>query len=62
MQAAPVSVRFFRLNALEDLGELDLSGIHWVIVVENPDRCGPMRPEWVQSILSMRMFRDSVFL
>ena len=33
LQAAPASVRFLSVEPLlEDLGELDLTGIHWVIV------------------------------
>src|SRR5258707_473200 len=33
LQASPATVRFLSIEPLlEDLGELDLSGIHWVIV------------------------------
>jgi len=37
---------------LEDLGEIDLSGIHWVIVGgESGHRARPMKREWVLNIL-----------
>nr|WP_237251656.1 DUF5131 family protein [Thioalkalivibrio nitratireducens] len=36
---------------LEDLGTLDLTGIHWVIVGgESGPRARPMRPEWVDNV------------
>ena len=36
---------------LEDLGELDLSGIDWVIVGgESGNKARPMHPEWVKNI------------
>ncbi|MCR9095063.1 MAG: phage Gp37/Gp68 family protein [bacterium] len=38
---------------LEELGELDLAGIHWVIVGgESGPRARPMKPEWVDSVRS----------
>jgi len=45
-------VRFLCMEPLlEDLGDLDLAGIHWVIVGgESGPRARPMRPAWVQSI------------
>lgn len=48
--AAPV--RFLSIEPLlEDLGSLDLSGMHWVIVGgESGHGARPMKAEWVQSI------------
>lgn len=45
-------IRFLSVEPLlEDLGALDLTGIHWVIVGgESGPRARPMRPEWVDSV------------
>ncbi len=45
-------VRFLSIEPLlEDLGKLDLSGIHWVIVGgESGPKARLMRPEWVMNI------------
>ena len=47
-----VSVRFLSVEPLlEDIGELDLSGIHWVIVGgESGPKARPMKEEWALSI------------
>lgn len=52
LKAAPAAVRFLSIEPLlEDLGELDLSGIHWVIVGgESGFGARPMKREWVISI------------
>jgi len=52
LQHAPVAMRFLSVEPLlEDLGEIDLRGIHWVIVGGESGRgARPMRPEWVNSI------------
>lgn len=52
LAAAPAAVRFLSVEPLlEDLGNLDLRGIHWVIVGgESGPRARPMRKEWVRSI------------
>jgi len=52
LRAAPAVVRFLSIEPLlEDLGELDLSGIHWVIVGgESGPGARPMKKEWVLSI------------
>jgi protein gp37 len=52
LKAAPVEVRFLSIEPLlEDLGELELSGIAWVIVGgESGPGARPMRKEWVLSI------------
>lgn len=45
-------VRFLSVEPLlEDLGSVDLNGIHWVIVGgESGSKARPMKPEWVKSI------------
>lgn len=52
LRSTPASVRFLSIEPLlEDLGVLDLSGIHWVIVGgESGYGARPMREEWVLSI------------
>ena len=46
------SVRFLSVEPLlEDLGELNLGGIHWLIVGgESGPKARPMNPEWVEPI------------
>ena len=53
LRAAKACARFLSIEPLlEDLGEIDLSGIHWVIVGgESGPGARPMREEWVQPIL-----------
>jgi protein gp37 len=52
LQQAPAAVRFLSIEPLlEDLGEVDLEGIHWVIVGgESGAGARPMQKEWVLSI------------
>jgi len=52
LRSAPAAVRFLSIEPLlEDLGEIDLRGIHWVIVGgESGMRARPMAKEWVISI------------
>lgn len=52
LRAAPVEVRFPSIEPLlEDLGTLNLAGIHWVIVGgESGAGWRPMQPAWVTSI------------
>ena len=52
LQAAPAHVRFLSVEpVLENLGELNLTGIHWVIVGgESGAGARPMPAEWVRSI------------
>lgn len=52
LRAAPAAVRFLSLEPLiEDLGALDLDGIHWVIAGgESGSRARPMHANWVRSI------------
>ncbi|MBN8611419.1 MAG: phage Gp37/Gp68 family protein [Deltaproteobacteria bacterium] len=52
LRGTPAAIRFLSIEPLlEDVGEVDLSGIHWVIVGgESGPRARPMKPEWVRSI------------
>jgi protein gp37 len=52
LRQAPAEVRFLSIEPLlEDLGEVDLSGISWVIVGgESGPGARPMKKEWVISI------------
>ena len=52
LRNAPARVRFLSIEPLlEDLGEIDLSGITWVIVGgESGPGARPMKKEWVVSI------------
>lgn len=53
LRHAPGYIRFLSVEPLlEDLGELDLPGIHWVIVGgESGHGARPMKREWVTNIL-----------
>ena len=52
LRETPAALRFLSLEPLlEDLGELDLAGIGWVIVGgESGPGARPMHPDWVRSI------------
>src|SRR5262245_8210151 len=52
LRAAPACVRFLSVEPLlEDLGEVNLEGIEWVIVGgESGPGARPMREEWVLSL------------
>src|SRR5207247_1783313 len=52
LRAAPARVRFLSIEPLlEDLGEINLQGIHWVIVGgESGPGARPLEKEWVISI------------
>ncbi len=52
LRAAPARVRFLSVEPLlEDLGQINLEGIHWVIVGgESGVRARPLNPDWVRSI------------
>lgn len=57
------SIRFLSVEPLlEDVGQLDLSGIHWVIVGgESGPKARPMKPEWVESIKEQCEQRGAAF-
>ena len=52
LREVPAAIRFLSIEPLlEDLGSVDLTGIHWVIVGgESGPGARPMKAEWVQSI------------
>lgn len=52
LREAPAAVRFLSIEPLlEDLGKLDLTGIHWVIVGgESGAGARPLDPAWVRDI------------
>ena len=52
LRSISAHIRFLSVEPLlEDLGALDLNGIHWVIVGgESGSKARPMRPEWARSI------------
>lgn len=52
LRRVPAAIRFLSVEPLlEDLGGIDLNGIHWVIVGgESGPKARPMRQEWVLSI------------
>jgi protein gp37 len=52
LKSAMASVRFLSVEPLlEDLGSLDLTGIHWMIVGgESGHGARPLHPEWVRSL------------
>lgn len=52
LRSAPASTRFLSIEPLiEDVGSIDLSDIHWVIVGgESGPHARPMRQEWVDSL------------
>jgi protein gp37 len=54
LRSTPAAVRFLSVEPLlEDLGQLDLREINWVIVGgESGPGARPMRTEWVESILA----------
>lgn len=53
LRRTPAYIRFLSIEPLlEDLGRIDFSGIHWVIVGgESGPGSRPMKPEWVLNIL-----------
>jgi protein gp37 len=61
LQKTPIAVRFLSIEPLlEDLGEIDLNGISWVIVGgESGPGARPMLPAWVRSI-QKQCSRDGV--
>lgn len=56
-------IRFLSVEPLlEDLGKVDLSGIHWVIVGgESGPKARPMKPEWVARIKEQCLNADVAF-
>ena len=52
LRRVPAKIRFLSIEPLlEDMGLLDLRGIHWVIVGgESGSQARPMKPDWVKNI------------
>lgn len=52
LRKVPAAVRFLSIEPLlEDLGPIDLTGIHWVIAgAESGRRARPMEEDWVRSV------------
>ena len=63
LQRSPATVRFLSIEPLlEDLGKLDLNGIHWVIVGgESGPGARPMNPAWVKAIKQQCDAQRSLF-
>lgn len=63
LRQVPARVRFLSVEPLlEDLGEMDLTGIHWVIVGgESGPKARPMQPDWVLSIQEQCEAQDAAF-
>ena len=52
LRKVPATIRFLSVEPLlSDVGELDLSGIHWVIVGgESGPKARPMKTEWAEAV------------
>ena len=63
LRQTPAEVRFLSIEPLlEDLGEVDLAGIHWVIVGgESGPGARPLKEEWVISIRDQCRFAGVPF-
>ena len=63
LQQVRAAVRFLSVEPLlEDLGPLDLAGIHWVIVGgESGPRARPMQPDWADGVRRLALARGAAF-
>ncbi len=63
LRAVSARIRFLSVEPLlEDVGELDLTGIHWVIVGgESGPKARPMKPEWAESVRLQCAEQDVAF-
>ena len=63
LRQAPAKIRILSVEPLlEDLGRIDLTGIHWVIVGgESGAKARPLDPEWVRSIRDQCLVSDVPF-
>ena len=52
LRQVPARIRFLSVEPLiEDVGQLDLTDIHWVIVGgESGPKARPMKPQWLESV------------
>lgn len=63
LRSLPSAIRFLSCEPLiEDLGELDLDKIDWIIVGgESGVKARPMQPEWVRSIMNQANDQEVAF-
>ena len=63
LREVPSAVRFLSIEPLlEDVGDLNLRGIHWVIVGgESGPRARPMRAEWADNVRRQCLDADVAF-
>lgn len=63
LRTVPARIRFLSVEPLlEDVGELDLRDIHWVIVGgESGPKARPMKPEWADSVRLQCAEQDVAF-
>ncbi|RQP26276.1 DUF5131 family protein [Piscinibacter terrae] len=63
LRTVPARIRFLSVEPLlADVGELDLTDIHWVIVGgESGPKARPMKTEWVESIRTQCQQQDVAF-
>ncbi len=63
LRKVPAHIRFLSVEPLlEDVGELDLTDIHWVIVGgESGPKARPMKPEWADSVREQCEEQDVAF-
>jgi protein gp37 len=55
LKATPAAIRFLSIEPLlEDIGDFDMTGIHWAIVGgESGPGARPMEPAWAERILKL---------
>jgi protein gp37 len=63
LRRVPAKIRFLSVEPLlEDVGELNLEGIHWVIVGgESGAKARPMKPEWADAVRIQCEAQDVAF-
>lgn len=63
LRTVPARIRFLSVEPLlEDVGELDLRDIHWVIVGgESGPKARPMKPEWADAVRRQCAEQDVAF-
>jgi protein gp37 len=63
LREIPAKIRFLSIEPLlEDLGKIDISGIHWVIVGgESGSKARPMQKDWVLNIQSQCEMQQVAF-
>ena len=63
LRRVPARIRFLSVEPLlEDVGDLDLRDIHWVIVGgESGPKARPMKPEWAESVRQQCVEQDVAF-